>query len=289
MSNVTVSSTTDTKEAVDAAKAHLAPKVEVEEKKESKLENKSEENDVEEIDVDDSNDEVSEKDSEIEKPKKKGGFQRKIDKLNNQKAALEQEREYWRTEALKSKAPESKKESKEVESTEGKPDPDKFDSHQEYVEALADWKVEQKLSARDAKQKEIETKSNHQKQIDSHTERVQSFVKDHDDFQELMESVDDVPMSLAVQEIILTSDNGPELMYELAKNKDEYKRICALSPMAAARELGKFEAKISKSEVKEEVKITKAPKPITPVSSKSISGSSKNPDEMSFNEYKVWR
>lgn len=107
-----------------------------------------------------------------------------------------------------------------------------------------------------------------------------------------MEDVDDIPMSLTVQEVILASDNGPELMYELAKNPEEYARICKLPAVQAARELGKFEARISSSQdTKKETKQltkTKAPPPIKPVGSKA-SSVTKSPDDMDFQEFKRWR
>jgi hypothetical protein len=74
-------------------------------------------------------------------------------------------------------------------------------------------------------------------------------------------------MSVAVQELLVQSENGPELMYELAKNREAFERINKLTPLAAARELGKFEAQFKKanSNEKPEKKITKAPPPIAPV------------------------
>jgi hypothetical protein len=82
-------------------------------------------------------------------------------------------------------------------------------------------------------------------------------------------------------------------MYELAKNRKEYERINSLNALAMAREIGKIEAKLSRSkttEAQEEIKkITKAPAPLKPVGSKSSGISNKSPDEMDFHEYKKWR
>jgi hypothetical protein len=79
-------------------------------------------------------------------------------------------------------------------------------------------------------------------------------------------------------------------MYELASDLKEFKRINSLPPLAIAREIGKLELKLSKpSEEKQEIKkTTNAPKPLTPVGSKSAPVK-KSPDEMSQKEYEAWR
>jgi hypothetical protein len=304
MSTVVINSTTDTPEAVTAAIGDLAKgKVIDQEPKdsESKSEKESSEKGTEEKEVKadakeheaDSDHEDDEPSKEgDDKPKKKGGFKKKIEKLSGRLSAKEQEVEYWKNEALrqqKSGAAEKKVEQKAPASTEGKPKAESFDRHEDFVEALSDWKLDQKLKERDAKQSEAQVKTEHQKKVESHVERVKAFEKEHDDFKELIDDIDDIPMSFTVQEVILESENGPELMYELAKNRKEYEKICKLPAIAAARELGKFEARIAKDETKTvEKKTTKAPPPLKTVGSKSA-GSTKSPDEMSYREFKKWR
>lgn len=300
--SVVVTSTTDSKEAVIAAQGDLASD-KVEDKEESASAAKPDENaegsessENPESDDADSDENESEKEESGElKPKKKasGGFKRRIDKLNSKLSASEQEKEYWRAQALKNNSEPVKESTPEKPDLATRPKADDFDSHDQYIDALTDWKVEKKLSARDVQQRETAVKSEFEKQVNTHLERVEKFAKNHSDFHELMEDVDDVPMSLTVREVILGSEDGPKLMYELAKNKEEYKRICNLPAIAAARELGKFEAKVISSsdspKESKELKTTKAPKPISPVGSKSSNGSNKSPDEMSYQEYKTWR
>lgn len=80
--------------------------------------------------------------------------------------------------------------------------------------------------------------------------------------------VDHVPMSAALRDIVLHADNGPELIYSLAKDPAEFERINRLNPLACAREVGKFEARAftpKPSASTEGKKITGAPKPIETV------------------------
>lgn len=286
--SVQVTSTTDTPEAVTAALGDLAEKVidPVEDKKSASAEKADETAD--ESDASEEQDETETDD--VEKPKKKGGFQRRIDKLNSKASLAERERDYWREQALKGQRPEPVVENAKPNLS-GKPKQDDFESHDDYVEALTDWKVENKLSARDAKVKETEVKTEHQKLVDTFLERKATFQKDHADYDELMEDVEDIPLSITVREILLSSENGPELAYELAKNKEELKRIAALPAIACAREIGKFESRLAKAEPIEKTKTTKAPAPIKPVKSNAGGGGKKSLDDpnLTQREYEALR
>lgn len=243
-------------------------------------------------------------DSEKDKPRKKGGFQRRIDKLNARNTAIQQQLEYWKEQALKGAKldskdkPAEKSDAPKGEANQaGKPDPDKFDTHAEYVEALTDWKLEQREKAAREKAEQDRIKTEQETLIKSHTERVKAFTEKTKDFHEVLEQVDDVPVSPTVEHILLSSENGPELMYELAKNRADYERINKLSPVAAAREIGKIEAKIaasksasSETKKQEPKKLTQAPKPIAPVGgSKGTVEKSIDDPELSFAEYERLR
>lgn len=253
---------------------------EVKESKELKDDSKSDEDDEES------------KDLEKDKPRK-SGYQKRVDKLNARIAS-----ERARADALEERLarlereadPKAKSVDSSAKQTDGKPDPDKFDTHAEYVEALTEWKLEQKLKAREVEQNKRALETEQERLFKAHTERVKAFAEKTEDFQEVLEAVDDVPVSAAVQEIIVSSENGPELMYALAKDRDEYARICKLPPLAAARAIGKIEEKLSAktSEAKktEPKKLTQAPKPIAPVGGNkgSVAKSIDDPD-LPFPEY----
>lgn len=248
----------------------------------------SEESDSEET-LDGEESEAGEsKDSD--KQKKKSGFKKRIDKMRTKLSAKEQEAEYWKAEALKrqkSEMPEDEKARQNARvADERKPKAENFDSHEEYVEALTDWKIEQREKAKELKAQQESAKTEIEKKVSSHQERVEAFKKAHDDFDEVLSDVDDIPMSIAVQEVILESELGPELMYELASNPKEFERICSLSPLKAAKELGKIEDKIRKSaEAPKENKTTKAPPPIKTLSAKGAAVT-KSLHDMDYEEFK---
>lgn len=210
------------------------------------------------------------------KPQKKGGFQKKIDKLTKRAGAAEQEKEYWKELVLKS-AGAPKTEIPKVEAakaTEGKPNIDNFKTHAEWVEAVIDWKSEQKLKERDQRDQQSKVKTEQEKTVQTYRERLNAFRDKTPDFADVDDAAADalrdanIRISPAVESILVTSENGPELGYEIAKNPAELIRICKLPPLAAAQEIGMIKARLSTKapEAKAETKkITGAPKPIATI------------------------
>lgn len=233
---------------------------------------------TEEDESDEGDKEAAESDeSDKDKPTRKSGYRRKIDKMTARYSAAVAEIEHWKAQALKGASGEpniEKAVEPKTEATDGKPNPDTFDTHAEYVEAVAEWKFDQKQKQLTQEQQRVARETEYTKTLQAYSEREKSFEETHEDYREVLESVDSIQLSVTVKEAIVTSDVGPALAYELAKNPKELERICALgNSNAAARELGKIEARLeSKAPDKAEPKkTTKAPEPITPVGSKGAS------------------
>lgn len=301
---VTIESTTDSEEAVTAALGGLAKESEVEksapaekadettEESEASEESHDEEADSEESE--ESQDESDEDETKEGKKPKKNGFKKRIDKLNRRVSEKEQEAEYWRQEALKAKGQKAEPvEEPKKPATEGKPKAQDFDSDEEYIDALTDWKIEQREKAQESKQREEQVKTSYQRQVEAHQQRINEFKKSAPDFdeayQEFIEDHPNVSVSPALEQSIYESENGPAIVYELFKNPKEFERINSMGALAIAREVGKIEARLAKSESAQiQNKQTKAPPPLKPVGSKS-SKVIKSPDDMNYQEYKKWR
>jgi hypothetical protein len=242
----------------------------------------SNEDESKDEDASDEDSDTESKDPTSDRPKKKGGFQRRIDKLNARATAAQAEAEYWKQQALKGAGSENTKATEttakaEPVAAEAKPNPEHFDSHAEYVEALTDWKLEQREKSKTAEAQKAQLQSEQERTLKDHAERVKSFAEKTKDFNDVISELDDVPLSATVGQILISSENGPEIMYELAKNRAEFERINALYPLAAAREIGKIEMRIASraggESRSEPIKQTKAPKPIEPVGSAKGAGS----------------
>ena len=198
---------------------------------------------------------TSDGDDSTAEPKKKG-VQKRIDELVRQREDKAREAEYWRQQALQ-KAPE--KTETPTQQT-GKPTVENFDSYETYLDALSDWKVDQRLKEqREQAEQSQRAQSLEQKQAQFH-QKAASFKAE--DFQEVAFNPT-LPISDAMRDVILDSDKGPELLYHLGKNSSEAARIASLSPVQAARELGLLEAKMSLPKAKTK---SNAPPPIPPIS-----------------------
>jgi hypothetical protein len=249
-------------------------------------------------DEDKDSDDQSDDDKSEDKPKKSGkGFKKKIDKLVKQRAEAQRETEYWKSEALKhaqGKEQTPKQEALAPKATEGKPVAENYDSHAEFIEALTDWKTDQKLELRDRKAKESEIKTEVESKHKRVADEVRTRSEENQEFADLMEENGDVPLSVTVEAVILDSDEPAELMHELLKDRKELQRICSLSAIQAAKELGKIEARLAKDETSKETpkKTTKAPPPISPLGAKSSGVGRKSiydADKMSQREYEEMR
>jgi len=271
---------------------------ETEEGKEAPAESDEPDSKSKEKSEDEEDEEAESKEAATDKPKKKGGFQRRIDKLNAAKADAQREADYWKREALKKNATEPAKsevESKVEKTADGEPKADDFENHSDYVRALAEWIADTKIRERDAKEAKAKLENEHQQKLNTHYAREKAFADKTPDYLEALEEVDNFSSaSPALSQLVVDSENGPELMYALAKNREEFERINSLPPLAAARELGKFEAKLNakpSEETKPEKKITKAPAPIAPVGSKggTVEKSIYDAENLSQREYEELR
>ena len=91
--------------------------------------------------------------------------------------------------------------------------------------------------------------------------RSAEFAKTVEDFQSVAYARD-LPISPDMAEVIQDSDDGPALLYHLGKNPDIAEKIAQLPPKAAARELGKIEARLAfEREKAKPEKVSKAPPP----------------------------
>ena len=287
--SIVVTSTTDTAVQAPAPvgenageKSALAPKQAAEqstaeESDTPEAEGSKTETEESDADAESKDDAEATEDPQKDKPKKKSGAQRRKERAERAEAEAERARtdlEYWKQQALKGAGePKVETEAKtpKVENA-GEPDPDDFQTHAEYVKAVVRWDREQADKATKEQDAKSKLEADQRDLAKSYSERVKSFAEQTEDYWELMEAVDDVPLSPAVEQLLLSSENGPQISYELAKNRAEFERIVKLAPLAAARELGKIEARLeskakeaSKPEPK---KTTSAPAPIAPVGAK---------------------
>ena len=227
--------------------------------------------------------------------KKPGGFQKKIDKLTRRNSDLEVELASYRSRNAEPPKPEASLVSKPT--VEGKPDPKNFERHSDYVEALTDWKVDQKLNSKEAEAKDAANKNRETEAVKAWAERVVAAKQRYDDFDDVMS--EDVPVSATTRDLLLESDVGPDIAYYLGTHVDEAIAISRMSPLNAAKAIGRIEALLVEEEEEEAAPVTEIalpvqkpkakPKPVEPTGGGSGPAMPKSPENMTFKEFKAWR
>lgn len=209
---------------------------------------------VEQVEVEESKgEEVAAPPAEDQASKEAEGLRAaKIAETRRRQEAEERAAELQRKlDAMQSPVPEEK----------GKPTSDQFDSYDEFIEALTEWKVEEREKAREVNEKaSAQQKQAHEAHM-RYASNAAKFMADHPDFEQITANPDlqiTDPMAAAIRE----SDAGPDIAYSLGKNPQEAARISQLSPASQIREIGKLEAKLTsafEAAIKEEQKTNKLP------------------------------
>lgn len=153
-----------------------------------------------------------------------------------------------------------------------RPAPENFSTTDEYIDAVADWKYDQRR-AQERQEQEQRSRQEYAGNIDSrYSEAIESAEDKYNDFHDAFRTLSTLPIpnhvALGLKEAIAHSDRGADLIYFLGKNTDETLRIAKLSPIAAAREIGKLEAKLAAAPPA--VKPSVAPAPIEPVTPRAV-------------------
>lgn len=185
-----------------------------------------------------------------EEPQKKNGLQRKFDRLTREKYELRGQNDELRTrlasieERLSAKLPEASAE-------DPAPKPEQFGTYEEFVQANARWVVRQELKTHTAKQTETQQREDSQADLkatyDAHLERVDEAIERIEDYEDVVATLSG-PRGNVPQEVglaIMELDNGPDVLYHLAKNPAELARLRELTPLKAVAELGKISDKLT--------------------------------------------
>lgn len=173
-----------------------------------------------------------------------------------------------------------------------------FEDEDDFIEALAEWKVDAKLKTiqkgGEKKDEEKATKKDVEESYDGLDDAMDRGKEKYTDFDDLVLD-DTLIISSEVTRILLDTESPEDVLYYLASNPEKSEKICNLSLVKAAREIGKIEVSLGKVEAepkaepkpKPNKKQSKAPAPISPVRTDGVVD--KDPDQMSPKEYKAWR
>lgn len=155
----------------------------------------------------------------------------------------------------------------EVERADEAPKLADFKEYEEYADARSRWVARQELRRASAAAREYsarEMATNRAVEIRAKWESAEAGAREkYEDYDEVMAGPVRFPESVAVA--LLDSEKGAEISYYLKSHPEEVKALRGLSPVAAARVIGRLELKLDESPTKKEQ--TKAPPPPKPTRS----------------------
>lgn len=219
------------------------------------------------------------------KPKnRRNGYEKRIAKLTRRakeaEAALARERGEKGEKGEKGENKPNKPESK----PEGKPLLKDFETYEDWVDALTDYKADQRINA-------FKGQSEKEKAETDFVKRFNAGRKSFKDWDEVV--TDDVKITTAMQNAIRDTDIPADVIYYLGQNPDEAERILDLPAGKQALAIGKIEAKLEgkksgRSGNNDGKRISDAPEPIKPTNT-SGKKLTKSYDDMSYAEFVAQR
>lgn len=213
--------------------------------------------------------------TEEEQPrKKKSGFQRRVEKLNARIRERDEVLELYKKELeeLKALVKDKPEEKPIVKVDSNEPKEDDYDTYESYINARVQYEARRIIQQEKESERKLSAKQEQQKVYESHWERVQAFADKTPDYNEVFADAGDVQLSVALESEIVNSENGPELLYNLAKDPERLEKLSRMAPVAMARELGRLEAELLKPKTETKVVKTKAPPPPRPISASGTGG-----------------
>lgn len=199
------------------------------------------------------------------------GVKKRIDKITRQKyeAVAEANRLKAELEQMRAQFAPKQKE----------PDISDFDTLDEYVEAVAEYKLNQKSQENLSKQAQQTQAQAQAQEWVSKVNKVREVAPDFDEAFNNVANIEFAPMAL---EAVAQHPKGAEIAYMLGKDVSEAYRIAALPPSMQLIAIGEVAARASLPKPKT---VSTAPKPVKPVNS---GGASNAPPE-DMDEWVKWR
>jgi hypothetical protein len=147
------------------------------------------------------------------------------------------------------------------------PKQEDFPTYEEYIDARADWRAEQKYTAMEQQRRQQHVQQTEQQReynaaVNWTSKSAEASAK-HPDF---IDVVAPLRLNSMLEGLIKASPVAGDLAYHLGKNRGELEaRLNSMHPLDAAAEMGRIEAKLTGAGGQPQPKVSQMPKPMTPV------------------------
>lgn len=119
-----------------------------------------------------------------------------------------------------------------------------YATYADYIESLADWKLDQRDAATARAQAVSQTELAEREAVTAYQARVPAARTRHADFDEVTARPLPAPLTSSIKSALRASDIGPDLAYHLTINPEEYMRIHALPVGLALMAIGRLEERL---------------------------------------------
>ena len=151
-----------------------------------------------------------------------------------------------------------------------KPGRSQFYNETDYIEALTDWKADAAVAKREQQQRDAQSRAEQADVASQWDKRQQTAIESIKDYAEVLGG-SDIQIPPYLHQVMLESEQGPEIAYYLALHPEEAKRITAMKPLAAIRRITDLERDLSgvddvapaKKAASDSPKKSRAPEPTT--------------------------
>ena len=200
------------------------------------------------------------------------GVKKRIDKITRQKyeAVAEANRLKAELEQMRAQLAPKQKE----------PDISDFDTFDDYTEALAEYKFNQKAQAQQQQASQQQQAQKVAQDWQSKVEKVRAVAPD---FDEAFANVAEITFAQSTLDAVAGHEKGAEIAYLLGKDPVKAYQIASLPPIQQLMAIGEIAAKTNLTRPKT---VTNAPPPVKPVSGKS---SIVDPNSLSMKEWVAYR
>lgn len=118
-----------------------------------------------------------------------------------------------------------------------------------YERALTAYETEKRIATRDIRRQAQQAQQTQQEAtrelFQDYQERQREARSGISDFDQVMKAAANLKVSPAVGQLLLESEKSAVIEYHLAKNPDALDRLNAMSPLGAAKEIGRLEDRLS--------------------------------------------
>lgn len=186
----------------------------------------------------------------------------RLDRQTRNWRALERDRDHWREMAMRQSSQAPPPAAEAPRETTSKTLADFEYDEGKYQSYLFSEAQKHAVEAAKRELRAEQDRSAAERRVSTFRQRVTEFAKTVEDYESVVNDPS-LPITAAMAEVIQDSDDGPALAYHLGKNPEVAARIAQLPPHAAARELGRLEARLEaeRERAKEKPVVSKAPPP----------------------------